>query len=392
MAADSSNNDSNDRPSGPDAKHPRRPIDTAIRQQRMKAWQPILDPTYVIAALFVFGGIFLVTGLVIQNGNAQLTELKVLYDGFNNSTLPCYITDANQNRQCSLSFKVPKTLEPPIMVHYELTNFYQNHRKYVKSRDDTQLRGAGNSSTPQSNCDPLRKLGDVVLNPCGLIANTFFNDIITLETKNDDAGRTIFMNESGIAWQSDVKHKFKQPLGFVAEQCSSCDATDCNCDGDAWTCDAPYQDDSTDPPTCTRYFYPNEYPTYGNTQYLHKTYPDIINPIEGVTNQHFIVWMRTAALSNFRKLYGWINTPIEAGTVLTFNVAANWEVQSFQGTKALIVSTSGPFGGKNRYLGEMFWIIGAVFLIVAFLFSLKHIFKPRKLGDTRYLRAHVKQE
>ena len=40
----------------------RKPLDTAIRQQRMKAWKPILDPWYVIGAFILIGFIFIPTG------------------------------------------------------------------------------------------------------------------------------------------------------------------------------------------------------------------------------------------------------------------------------------------------------------------------------------------
>ena len=43
-----------------------------------------------------------------------------------------------------------------------------------------------------------------ILQPCGLIANSYFNDVITL-TNNG-----IAMDETGIAWESD-KEKFKNP-------------------------------------------------------------------------------------------------------------------------------------------------------------------------------------
>jgi len=44
-------------------------------------------------------------------------------------------------------------------MYYALTNFYQNHRRYVKSRDDHQLWGEiGTTETPylpSSDCAPF---------------------------------------------------------------------------------------------------------------------------------------------------------------------------------------------------------------------------------------------
>ena len=36
---------------------------------------------------------------------------------------------------------VPEKMKAPVYVYYELDNFYQNHRRYVKSRSDSQLSG-----------------------------------------------------------------------------------------------------------------------------------------------------------------------------------------------------------------------------------------------------------
>ena len=58
------------------------------------------------------------------------------------------------------------------------------------------------------------------------------------------------------------------------------------------------------------------------TQFLYETYPDIVNPIEGVLNEHFIVWMRTAGLPRFRKVYGRIDEGIQPQS-LTFNIIAS---------------------------------------------------------------------
>lgn len=54
-----------------------------------------------------------------------------------------------------------------------------------------------------------------------------------------------------------------------------------------------------------------------------------------MTNEHFIVWMRTAGLPSFRKLYGRIDQTIPAGTQLSFLVNPGFEVVSFGGKKRL---------------------------------------------------------
>lgn len=39
----------------------------------------------------------------------------------------------------------------PVYFYYQLANFYQNHRRYVKSRSDGQLRGDLSADTSYAN-------------------------------------------------------------------------------------------------------------------------------------------------------------------------------------------------------------------------------------------------
>ena len=60
-------------------------------------------------------------------------------------------------------------------MYYGLTNFYQNHRRYVKSRDDVQLLGQLNKEV-SADCKPYDKnKSDTPIAPCGAIANSMFN-------------------------------------------------------------------------------------------------------------------------------------------------------------------------------------------------------------------------
>ena len=73
-----------------------------------------------------------------------------------------------------------------MFLYYKLTNFYQNHRRYVKSRDDKQLSGKlPPSEVPDESCAPFRELGGLPIAPCGAVANSLFNDTITLQYRDN---------------------------------------------------------------------------------------------------------------------------------------------------------------------------------------------------------------
>lgn len=65
-------------------------------------------------------------------------------------------------------------------------------------------------------------------------------------------------------------------------------------------------------------------------------------------NEHFIVWMRTAGLSNFRKLWGRIEQKLPAGTY-TFAVDNFYNPQTFAGAKNIVLSTSGKRTTKTPF-------------------------------------------
>ena len=114
---------------------------------------------------------------------------------------------------CSLRFDIPDDLKPPVLLYYRLTNFYQNHRRYVKSLDTAQLSG---EAVPASRirggpCDPLEVSPDGrPYYPCGLIANSLFNDTfsnpVRLSLRNDDSFNITYnMTDKGIAWDSEAE-------------------------------------------------------------------------------------------------------------------------------------------------------------------------------------------
>lgn len=175
--------------------------------------------------------------------------------------------------RCYLRFTLPEDLAPPVLFYYHLTNFYQNHRRYVESFDAQQLKGDKRSydNIHNSKCTPLfgDKAGNKPYYPCGLIANSMFNDTYRspewLTPANTSSGHTetyLMENNTNIAWSSD-----KDLYGK-----------------------SKYEPSDVLPPPNWKDRFPNNYTTD--------------NPPPDLENwQAFQVWMRTAALPAFSKLY-----------------------------------------------------------------------------------------
>ena len=110
---------------------------------------------------------------------------------------------------CTLQFVIPEDIHPPILFYYRLTNFYQNHRRYVKSLDTDQLKGTAVTydTIKGGSCDPLRfeEKTKRPYYPCGLVANSLFNDTFRNLTPvgNSRNNKTYELFKKGISWASD---------------------------------------------------------------------------------------------------------------------------------------------------------------------------------------------
>lgn len=303
-----------------------RPPDSDFHQQNLKAWQPLLTPPWVVATFFIIGIIFVPIGVVILKASEGVQEYSARYNDAGN---PAVIT-----------IDIPQDMPGPVFFYYKLTNFYQNHRRYVKSRSDAQLKGNDVTEADlNSKCDPLVKSPvepTKLLYPCGLIANSYFTDKFNTPTITTSAGTSnISWTSDGIAWESDKKEKFGKFQRF----------------------------DNATMTTMT---------TIGS---------------QNVSLDHmaddFIVWMRTAGLPTFKKLRYIIKDTIRQGT---FQVSIDnvFPVADFGGEKWVVLSTVSWMGGKNPFLGYAYIVVGSLCLLLALAFGLKHKVSPRKLGDMRY--------
>ncbi|KAJ6171628.1 hypothetical protein N7470_000695 [Penicillium chermesinum] len=359
--ADSIDDQDRARADGDKKPKSRRPANTAFRQQRLKAWQPILTPKSVLPLFFAIGIIFAPLGGVllwasslpptsnpatIPSGVSYTFKAtprsKPTWQQYHNST-----TDATT---CILTFDIPESMGPPVYLYYRLTNFYQNHRRYVQSLDVDQLKGTAvpSKTIKGGTCEPLTT--DPVTKkpyyPCGLIANSKFNDSIgsPLFMSTDGAPTYYNMTDKGIAWESD-KALFKK---------------------------SKYKPSDVMPP-------PNWVKTYGNGTYTDENFPNL-NEMEDL-----MVWMRTAGLPAFSKLARRNDDTAMAPGIYKLNITDHFPVTEYHGTKSILISTRTVLGGKNPFMGIAYVVVGGICVLLGALFTIAHLVRPRKLGDHTYL-------
>lgn len=78
--------------------------------------------------------------------------------------------------------------------------------------------------------------------------------------------------------------------------------------------------------------------------------------------------MKTSGLPNFRKLYGKLADGLKQGTY-TLRVANNYEVESFDGTKTFVLSTTNALGGENQFLAVCYILVGVLCSILSMIFG-----------------------
>ncbi|CAK8542865.1 unnamed protein product [Lathyrus sativus] len=317
----------------------RKPKYSRFSQQELPAWQPILTPGWVISIFTFIGLIFIPIGVASLFASERVVEVPFRYD---DQCLPslyshdamAYIKDDRINKTCAVKFTVKNRMKAPIYVYYQLGNFYQNHRRYVKNRDDKQLRSKADANEV-SSCHPeaYTPSGQPIV-PCGLIAWSLFNDTYRISNNNKD----LVINKKNIAWKSDQKAKFGSDV------------------------------------------YPRNFQSGGliGGARLNESIP--------LSEQEdLIVWMRTAALPTFRKLYGKIEVDLEVNDEITIVIKNNYNTYEFGGRKSVVLSTTTWIGGKNDFLGIAYIIIGGLSWLYSLVFLIMYMMKPRPLGDPTYL-------
>ena len=296
-------------------------------QQKLPAWRPILMPKLSLIILFVLSIFSFFFGTIFLIYDSKVIEFEKRYDDI-----------CEFGKDCKILFHISEQMTGNIYLRYKLTNFYQNHRRFMESRSKEQLNGQYVDFDGMSKCKPYRSINDSTLPqnwylPCGLSAISFFND-----TYDFDNNLYEFIDKN-ISWESDRKYLFN-------------------------TLSSEYT---------TGYKWLESYTDFSGSQ----------------KNEHFINWMRVSALSTIIKEYSIClncNLPIGYYNITIHNHYPN---NLFSGNKFLILTTKSPLGAKNNFIGISYIFLGILSFLLSIGLLLNEIYNHRELGDLELIKKLI---
>ncbi|XP_073395158.1 ALA-interacting subunit 5 [Physcomitrium patens] len=326
-----------------------KPIYTRFSQQEMHACKPLMTPARIVAVFMTVGVVFIPIGIATLLASTSVVELV---DHYGHACLDNSAAQVNQSlrtreerisfiknpsnpKNCTRTIRILKLMKQPIYMYYEITNFHQNHHRYVKSKSEPQLQGQQASPEQLKICAPEDSVGGQPVIPCGLVAWSFFNDTYSLALNN---GTSVPVNKKGIAWKSDM------------DKVSST-------------------------------VYASNFQNNNPSAYIGGGKLPVDSPLRD--NEDLWVWMRPAALSKFRKLWGRIERDLYPGDELQVNIQNVYNCFSFNGQKKLVLSTTSWMGGKNNFVGTAYLTIGLLCVALAIGFFFMYYSHPRPLGNTK---------
>ena len=291
-----------------------------FKQQNLPAWRPVPTIISIVIVFAVFGIIFIILGIILLIYSNKVKSAEVEY------------TDCDLNINCDKKIAIEDDIDAPVFVYYQLNGFFQNSRRYVKSKEIDQL--TGDDITIHENCEPAEKNKDMGFPnnkkaldgsdlddnsfavPCGLMAKTFFNDTFTFKIGDEN----LEVDETNIAFEKDKK--------------------------------------------------------------LFDKNPDKSKQWIDMTDEHFLVWMRPSGLPNPKKLWGRINRDLKKGEIIDVTINNLYDVSYYSGKKKIVLSNATKFGGKNKFLGISYIVVGSLSILCAILFPIGYKFKMQKEKDS----------
>jgi hypothetical protein len=334
------------------------PSDTPFLQQKLVGYRPLLTLRVGLVIIGILEVFLIVYGCLLFLSINSAKEHIIDYTNcthINSTDENYFVSDGVTSRlnkfddygngkiKCSYIINLTAPFNGTVRFYYGMDNFYQNMRLYFRSRNDEQLQGKNLGMVEDCQPKEYQYANDThwhsrPIAPCGAVANSFFNDTFNLTYQINDTWVLVPWTTSGLM-DDNVKTKYQNPR--YPKTSTLCEAFANTMKPPNWPIEPCNMNDS-------------------DGKY-------------GFENFDFMVWMQTAALPHFRKIYRQLDTGHDVfhdglpNGIYILEINYNYPVKEFRGNKKFIIAIESPMGTKNYFL-PMVYLSTAVGLFFATIF------------------------
>lgn len=298
-----------------------------FKQQKMWAWRPNPKIATIAIVFISFGVVLIIIGIVILIYTKKIKEIDIRYDNRGE----CEI-----GKTCNIVINIDEDMKDKIFIYYQIYGLNQNHKRYMESKSADQLQGktvAKDKLIKNKDCYPV----------------TTNEEMGFKKGRKSITGKDLDMNEAAV------------PCGLMAKTYFTDNFTRWEIDGEEIF------------PNVSGIVWKEEKKKFKNTDSLDKQWVNM-------TDEHFIIWMRTSPLGAIKKIWGrFDNRNFKIGQRLVVTIENNYNVERFNGEKHLIITTLNALGGQNMFLGICYCIVGALAIVVTVIFIICYSFHIKKM-------------
>lgn len=295
-------------------------ISQPIFQQDLKRCRLRTVPFCTSVVFYILGVVYALLAGIYGIAAVQARSVIVPYSDLCADTVTCLVP-----------FNITETIRAPAAIYYRLTGFSQQRRDIASSYNQKMLKGEVASESDLTSCIPKIYDGDLpavesLRIPCGLLPANVFTDSFTL------------LSETGVKVSTD-----DSDIMIAVDQRSYADPA----------------------------------PEYLNATHWLKDG----GIFTGQTDPHFVVWMRKAAFTPFRKMYSLVTDDLPAGTY-TMAIRNFYNATAFRGEKAFVIAETRTMGTWKYGPLVVFGVMSVMFMLSAVLFNI--LGRRRKLPTSPF--------
>ena len=298
-------------------------------QQRQKGWRPVLSHKAFIFMFYVGAAASICFGLLLYFMDKNAPEYELRYD------------QTCASGTCTVKLNIDRDMSGQVKLQYKLTRFHQNHRRFIFSRVYNQLIGEYVDFDGLENAKPFRSAHDSPdpknwILPSGAFAFFAFNDTLKWVNKSQrfDEGAIIYAEESEFLF-------------------------------------APLNEKYT---TGNKWIENNE------------AFP------QGMTDPHFIQWMRQTSAPTVYKDWGVCGDCSIPKGEYEIEIVSRYPTDLFGGGKYIVLTQMTAAGDKSYKLAVAYLVLGCIFGVFATLMTVAELACSRGFGfDARVVPVTKEQ-